>query len=400
MARTFMKGDAFTSTCIFTGGKQFYKVVQRKEDVLICDHSANEADGIHENQETFEIHKDGEREYVVLWEYKGTSARLYADDVNATLEEKYCLSPEDGKMEYKIVKRMIEGEEFYCMDITEEFVKRFGKCFAPIANVGIILGKVFDAENDAEMLEMLYKGIFSIPDYASISDDYNERIVTYGEDALLSGIGINVLFKNDEMLCISSEMMIASSLSEKESDMITHKTIQQANSEEPEVRKVAFTYGMSGDHMLILTDAPKSAIEDWIWEYLKGLEDNKNVYFKPLQKYYYVKVIADSEVNDLSWEDIEVIGFDESYDLGDYSVDENCKGGGMMSDRELAVILYNVQLDMDYGDAKSYGKQTVDMLEEEVAVLREKDSSLYHVLENIAMQNSKVAILIDGTEED
>lgn len=71
-----------------------------------------------------------------------------------------------------------------------------------------------------------------------------------------------------------------------------------------------------------------------------------------------------------------------------------------MSDRELAVILYNMQLDMDYGDAKPYGKQSVDMLEEEITVLREKDSSLYYVLENIARQNSEVSILIDGTEEE
>ena len=90
------------------------------------------------------------------------------------------------------------------------------------------------------------------------------------------------------------------------------------SSEVQSVRKVAFSYGMSGDHMLILTDAPKSAIEDWAREYNKGLEDDNNVYFKPLQKNYYVKVIADSEVHDLSWEDIQTIGFDESYDLGDY----------------------------------------------------------------------------------
>jgi len=94
--------------------------------------------------------------------------------------------------------------------------------------------------------------------------------------------------------------------------------MDKETADKPEVRKVAFCYGMSGDHMLILTDAPKSAIEDWAREYNKGLEDNINVYFKPLQKNYYVKVIADSELHDLSWEDFETIGYDESYDLGDY----------------------------------------------------------------------------------
>ena len=71
-----------------------------------------------------------------------------------------------------------------------------------------------------------------------------------------------------------------------------------------------------------------------------------------------------------------------------------------MSDRELAVILYNMQLDMDYGDAKPYGKQAVDMLEEEITALRDNDSSLYYVLENIARKNADVTILIDGTEEE
>ena len=71
-----------------------------------------------------------------------------------------------------------------------------------------------------------------------------------------------------------------------------------------------------------------------------------------------------------------------------------------MDNREIALILLNLQLDMDYEDAKPYGKMELDMLEEEVAMLRERDSPLFYVLENIAMQNENVTILIDGTEED
>ena len=71
-----------------------------------------------------------------------------------------------------------------------------------------------------------------------------------------------------------------------------------------------------------------------------------------------------------------------------------------MDNREIALILLNLQLDMDYADAKPYGKMELDMLEEDVAMLREKDSPLFYVLENIAMQNENVTILIDGTEED
>ena len=71
-----------------------------------------------------------------------------------------------------------------------------------------------------------------------------------------------------------------------------------------------------------------------------------------------------------------------------------------MGNREIALILLNIQLGMDYADAKPYGKMEVDMLEDEIAILRQNDSSLFYVLENIAMQNDNISILIDGTEED
>ena len=70
-----------------------------------------------------------------------------------------------------------------------------------------------------------------------------------------------------------------------------------------------------------------------------------------------------------------------------------------MENREIALILLNMQLDMDYADTKQYGKETVDILEEEIATLNKNDSSLFYVLENIAMENADVAILVDGTEE-
>lgn len=70
-----------------------------------------------------------------------------------------------------------------------------------------------------------------------------------------------------------------------------------------------------------------------------------------------------------------------------------------MNNREIAIILLNMQIDMDYADTKQYGKIETDILETEIATLRQKDSSLFYVLENIAMQNDDVAILVDGTEE-
>lgn len=71
-----------------------------------------------------------------------------------------------------------------------------------------------------------------------------------------------------------------------------------------------------------------------------------------------------------------------------------------MNNRKIALILLNMQLDMDYADTKQYGKMETDKLEEDIATLRQKDSSLFYVLENIAMQNDDVAILVDGTEEE
>ena len=71
-----------------------------------------------------------------------------------------------------------------------------------------------------------------------------------------------------------------------------------------------------------------------------------------------------------------------------------------MNNREIALILLNMQLDMDYADTNQFGKMETDKLEEDIATLRQKDSSLFYVLENIAMQNDDVAILVDGTEEE
>ena len=68
-----------------------------------------------------------------------------------------------------------------------------------------------------------------------------------------------------------------------------------------------------------------------------------------------------------------------------------------MTDREIALILLNMSLDMDYEDYDD-GKQVMDNLEEDIATLREKDSSLFYVLKIIAMQNKHMRSLIN--EED
>lgn len=86
-------------------------------------------------------------------------------------------------------------------------------------------------------------------------------------------------------------------------------------------RKVLFTAGMSNDYMIIITDAPVEVLEEWCRNFNREMEDGENTYFDSLKKGYYVKVLADSEVDDFDVEDLEIIGYDESYDLFDYAND-------------------------------------------------------------------------------
>ena len=48
-----------------------------------------------------------------------------------------------------------------------------------------------------------------------------------------------------------------------------------------------------------------------------------------------------------------------------------------MDDRNVVLILFNMQLGLDYADAKPYGKMEVDMLEADIAMLRKEDSPLF-----------------------
>lgn len=83
-----------------------------------------------------------------------------------------------------------------------------------------------------------------------------------------------------------------------------------------ECRKVLFTFGMSNDAIIIITDAPKEAIEDFCKRYNKEIENGQNTYFDSLKTMYYVKVLHDSEIDDP--DNVENIGYDEIYDLKDY----------------------------------------------------------------------------------
>lgn len=83
-----------------------------------------------------------------------------------------------------------------------------------------------------------------------------------------------------------------------------------------ERRKVLFTYGMSNDMMLIITDAPEEEIEKFCIRYHYEMEDGENTYFDSLKKSYYVRVLHDSETDDN--EDVDIIGYDEVYDFSNF----------------------------------------------------------------------------------
>lgn len=82
-----------------------------------------------------------------------------------------------------------------------------------------------------------------------------------------------------------------------------------------EKRKVLFTFGMSNDKIIIITDATTEALENWCRQTNIDSENGVNNYFNQLKVEYYVKVLHDSEIDDN--ENIETIGYDEVYDLND-----------------------------------------------------------------------------------
>lgn len=85
-----------------------------------------------------------------------------------------------------------------------------------------------------------------------------------------------------------------------------------------DLKKVLFTSGMSNDIMLIVTDAPKKVIEDFCYKCNEDMENGVTGSFDKLKTMYYVKEILDSEIDIFDRELLEVIGYDEVYDLYDY----------------------------------------------------------------------------------
>lgn len=75
-------------------------------------------------------------------------------------------------------------------------------------------------------------------------------------------------------------------------------------------RIVLITAGMSSDKVLMETDAPVGVIEEWCRKYNEEMENGENTFLDSLQEKYYVRLLYDSEVEELK--------YDEAYDLFHY----------------------------------------------------------------------------------
>lgn len=85
-----------------------------------------------------------------------------------------------------------------------------------------------------------------------------------------------------------------------------------------EKRKVLITVGMSHDAMLFVTDAPKREIENFCRKTNKDLEDGISNRYDFLEgREYYVRELHDSETDPP--DNVDIIGFDEVYDLFNYT---------------------------------------------------------------------------------
>lgn len=99
-----------------------------------------------------------------------------------------------------------------------------------------------------------------------------------------------------------------------------------------EKRKVLFTDGMSNDAVIMITDAPKEHIENLcrIVNEFYGETEKINQYYKDFKRDWYAKIIFDSEEDSTflgfgEYENnVEIIGYDEVYDLSDYLSEEDC----------------------------------------------------------------------------
>lgn len=87
----------------------------------------------------------------------------------------------------------------------------------------------------------------------------------------------------------------------------------------PGTRKILIADGMSHSKTLVLTDAPEMEINKWCLKAVQDLLPNEENSLDSLQEDgYYVRILVDTEAGPGYLEDIDVIGYDEVYDLCDF----------------------------------------------------------------------------------
>lgn len=83
-------------------------------------------------------------------------------------------------------------------------------------------------------------------------------------------------------------------------------------------RKVFFTGRKDDGFLLIITDAPMEAIQNYCRWHNQMIDDGEHFeLFAPLKAKYYVKELLDSEIDDL--EDVNIIGYDATYNFRQYT---------------------------------------------------------------------------------
>ena len=65
-----------------------------------------------------------------------------------------------------------------------------------------------------------------------------------------------------------------------------------------------------------------------------------------------------------------------------------------METYDIANILYNISLDMDYMDSQEHWETEIDLLKIEIDKLKESNNVLYHVLEAVAFNNTNYLDLL------
>ena len=88
--------------------------------------------------------------------------------------------------------------------------------------------------------------------------------------------------------------------------------------EKPLFKRKVLIDGMTAyDALLIITDIPERKIEEWCKKYANE-EVNESLldYIKDTD--YYYLALCDSEIDSFEGDDLEIIGYEEYYDLLDY----------------------------------------------------------------------------------